>query len=41
MMGLKSVSFDMTQGNSKISKDIPPYCIASRLNRLVGVMSSG
>ncbi len=27
----------MTQGNSSISKDIPPYCIASQLNRLVGL----
>lgn len=27
----------MTQGNSSISKDIPPYCVASSLNRLVGL----
>ena len=27
----------MTQGNSAISKDIPPYCVACRLNRLVGL----
>ena len=27
----------MTQGNSSISKDIPPYCVASQLNRLVGL----
>ena len=27
----------MTQGNSSISKDIPPYCIVSQRNRLVGL----
>ena len=27
----------LTQGNSTISKDIPPYCIASQLNQLAGL----
>ncbi len=31
----------MTQGNSALSQDVPPYCIAQRLNRLVGLNSVG
>ena len=31
----------MTQGNSAISKDVPPYCTAYRLNRLAGLNAIG
>ncbi len=31
----------MTQGNSAISQDVPPYCTAYRLNRLAGLNAVG
>ncbi len=34
---IKVGELSITQGNSAISKDIPPYCIASQLNNLAGL----
>ncbi|MEZ5299705.1 MAG: acyl-ACP--UDP-N-acetylglucosamine O-acyltransferase [Verrucomicrobiales bacterium] len=38
---LRIGSFAMVQGNSSMSQDVPPYCIASQLNQLCGLNAIG
>lgn len=38
---VKVGSFAMVQGNSAISKDMPPYCIANQMNNLRGLNTIG